>query len=510
MKNTFNCKLHISKKHPQSRKVFYLDTILILIIMFILLGSCNKPSASQYGRVSGNIALSESEDHSYVKVSIYHAFDAPAEINEIRALYPNLAFKVKNEIFFDHRDRQALDTVFTDVNGRFSFKKLPYGNYVLVYSKAGWGYNSFFDININQDEIDLSHSQKLVLFPEIELPIFINQSYILESGKCYVVKNNVSIGELGEIVFEGNTRLFLDDNIKIDIYGGISCPAGEERAFITSYAGIYDGVSPNNSFGEGINYHGTGSQWRNLSFSFLQNALITSATDCLIEKMTFMNCFFGLLVQNGTNSITKNCLFFTNHFNNTAAYSSYNVDNNALIDNIFLNNYMGAQYKINTQSIVENNVFWGNERGFSNQLQSICTISHNLLEGNGIGIENSGQSNLDISYNSIKGSIGIKTYHNARLYNGIEMGWTKANYNNILANETAVNSLARYRIDPEGPYPLDFCDNYWGTTDSNIIDDLIIDYLDLGLEAPEQSVYARVDYLPFLMSVVRTAGIVMH
>ena len=156
-------------------------------------------------------------------------------------------------------------------------------------------------------------------------------------------------------------------------------------------------------------------------------------------------------------------------------------------------------------AVVNNNAFINGSREYINSWESTCEFSHNLVDNQGIGIENTGKSNLTIIYNHIKAQKCIQTYHSLNWYNTVNNGWTKANNNNFIAEIYAVESLAGYYY-PEGPYPLDFKNNYWNTTSSVIIDELIVDFNDLGLVAGS-GVSSIVNYVPFKNGPVAGAGI---
>ena len=62
-------------------------------------------------------------------------------------------------------------------------------------------------------------------------------------------------------------------------------------------------------------------------------------------------------------------------------------------------------------------------------------------------------------------------------------------------------------IYPDGlPYPLDFKNNFWNTTSTTEIDELIIDFNDLGLEL-NYGVTSIVNYVPYKNGPVAGAGI---
>jgi|LSQX01.2.fsa_nt_gb hypothetical protein len=489
-------------------RYIFTKIVAIVVITFILtiLTSCGSTTANKGGIVSGKVNLFSEKDHSGITVLIFSAEAVPSEIANIEKKYPSMMFDTNEGVWFDHRQEMALDTVVTDSEGEFRFNKLHYGKYILVYYKEDWGYNYLSDVVLEMDYLDLSKSKELMLYPEEEIPSFVNERYVLESNKCYVAKNDVIFSQQSHLIFCDNSRLLLGEYVKIDIYGDVDFPDDDERALVTSYAEIYDNQSKEVVFGEGINVYSKKNSWRNVSFSYLQNALSVSVDNLSINRLSFIRCYFGLLAKHCKNTEVKKCYFANNNFINTVACSAYAVEGFIFNDNIVFNNHIGVLSRITTNAEFENNAFINNEIGFSNKLESECVFKNNLLLSCATGLENSGGSDMDIFYNHIEADIAIKIYDDARIFNTPEKGITKANFNNILAQLYAVESLTAF-ITPIGPFPLDFRNNYWGTTDTSEIDDLIVDYQKIGLENVFGYMRTVIEYIPIRRSKIVDAGI---
>ncbi|MDD3300590.1 MAG: hypothetical protein PHV91_07185, partial [Bacteroidales bacterium] len=243
----------------------------VLFSVFLLFCSCNSATNTSKGSIVGSIRLEGETDHSGVIVSIYNAGIVSAELKEIREEYPQLAFPIDDKVLFDHREHEALHSVYTDNEGNFSFPKLPYDEYIVAYSKEGWGYNYLFDIELNGGENNITDKISN-LDTETELPSYIDGQYVLETGKCYVAKHDVVIGESGHLIMEAISRLLIDTNIKISSHGLVSTPTGEDRAYITSYSGIYSDDSQISNMGDGLYIYSGTHELSNISFSYLLNA----------------------------------------------------------------------------------------------------------------------------------------------------------------------------------------------------------------------------------------------
>nr|MDK2851503.1 hypothetical protein [Candidatus Cloacimonadota bacterium] len=485
-------------------KIALISKLLLLLTACVLLWSCDSSTNTSKGIIKGIVLLDGETDHSGIVVSIYNAGIVPEELRLVQDQYPQLAFPVDDKVLFDHREYEALYTVYTDNEGNFSFPKLPYDEYIVTYSKEGWGYNYLFDIELNSDEINITDKISK-LYAEIELPSYIEGQYVLNSGKCYVAKNDVVIGVSGLLIMEANSRLLIDQNVKISSHGLISTPDSEERAYITSYSGIYSGAMQSSNMGDGLYVYSGTNELANISFSYLLNALQISSDDFAIEFLSFNQCAFGLVARAMDDMSISKSLFINCNDTNAAACHAYDVQGLEASGNLFYSNYIAQKHEIVKNAVVEDNAFINNDRGYLNLWESTTDFRYNEVTSDGIAIENSGKSNLNITYNDIDSKVGVKTYYSYQSYNTVDNGWTKANHNNIIASQYAVESRAYYYY-PDGPYPLDFANNWWGTTDISALDDLIIDYNDLGLEGG-YGVTSIVNYNPIRTSQVNGAGI---
>ena len=482
-----------------------LISMMIMLLANLTLCSCDSSTSSSKGSIVGTILLDGETDHSGIVVSIYNAGIVPEEISQIQDEYPQLAFPIDDKVLFDHREHEALHSVYTDNEGSFSFPKLPYDEYIVAYSKEGWGCNYVFDIELNSNEIDISDKASK-LYTETELPSYIDGQYVLETGKCYVAKHDVVIGESGHMIMEANSRLLIDTNIKISSHGLISTPEGEDRAYITSYSGIYSDDSPVSDMGDGFYIYSGTHELSNISFSYLLNALQINSDDYSVEFLSFNECVHGLVARAMSDMAIDNCLFANCNDTNAAACYAYDVQGLGASANIFYSNYIAEKHEIVKDAVVENNAYMDNDRASLNLWESTADFRYNDVRSDGVAIENSGRSNLSITYNNIESKVGVKTYHTGNWYNSINNGWTKANNNNIIASQLAVESRARYYYYDAPAYPLDFKNNYWGTTSQTEIADLVLDYHELGSGPPEW-VYSEVVYLPFRLHRVDNAGI---
>jgi len=476
---------------------------LLLVAFMMFLFSCDNSTTAQKGEIVGKVILDGQNEHAGVLISVFKAGVVPQKITDIRKDHVRLGFSLSDREYFDHREHIALERVYTGQDGSFRFSQLPYEKYIISYSKEGWGYNYFYEVELNQKEYNLTDVD-LVLYPEIVLPNYIDQHYVFQEDRTYIANSNVAVAEIGSLKFENNSKLLLAEDSTVSIYGGLECP-DNGFAYISANHGVYGEDHSTVIRSEGIRVFGDNHVIRNLRFSHLRKALDATGENNSFNSLLINNCDIGLMVSNSDDIDLRNSVLINSGGVESGTANFYHSNDVTVEDNIFLDNTIGLRNDLAKECLVENNAFLDNNKGFQNFWESETLFQHNYIKSEGIGIENSGRSNLEIMKNDIHAKICVRTFHTNNWYNLISRGWTKANYNTFNATLYAMESRARYYY-PEGPYPLDFKNNYWSTTSASQIDELIIDFHDLGLEIVS-GVSSLVEYIPFRQSRVPDAGI---
>lgn len=482
--------------------------IVFIVTIVIILCSCDSRTKTQKGVISGIITLEGQNDYSGITVMLYSAGIVPEKLKEINNQYPQLAFPLKDKHIFDHREYNSLFSVVTDKNGFFSFPETGYGKYIITYLKEGWGYNYIFDIELNAPEVSANKIQgdSLLLYPEIIVPTTIEGNYSFLQNKCYIVENDVTALPNSTLNFAKNAKILIAPSKKITIYGNCLFPEGDDFSYISTISNIYSSFETGIFDGEGIVYMGPSGTIKNLVFTHQSTGISIRSNNHILNNLLIRECKYGINSLKIDNLRINNSIVINNNSQSAEAISNYTVNRCNIEDNIFYNNYISLKHEIVKDALVNNNAFINSFREFINSWESTCEFSQNLIDNVGIGIENTGQSNLNISYNSIKAKVCIQTYHSHHSWNTVSNGWTKANNNNFFASQFVIESRASYIYPNELPYPLDFINNYWNTTSSEVIDELIFDFNDLGLEY-NYGVSSIVNYVPFKNGLVAGAGI---
>lgn len=481
--------------------------LFMILIYSILLFSCGQSTKPQTGVISGTLSLEGLSDHSGITVLLYSGDIVPAEIKEINAQYPQVAFPIRDWHLFDHRKAVALKSTFTSSSGAFSFPQLEYGQYIVAFYKEGWGYNYIFDINLSSSELVINchaTNAELTLKPVVEVPAVIYSEFTFQSNTCYQVNQDVVSLEGSQLIFQDSARILLAAGKKITIYGTAAFPIQGQLASITSASLIYSSAAGEIDRAEGLVVWGAINTVNNVQLSMMNNALTLRKNSIGVENVIVKDCEFGI-VSYQVNDVSISKSFIANNLSpNAAAVNNYSSQMCNLDHNIFFGNYIALKHEI-VNSTINDNAFVNNYKGFENTTDSHCIFEYNLIDCTDKGIENSGRSNLEISYNEIKADKCIINAPSNHGYNIIDAGWTKANFNNFTASSLAVESIAGYYYT-NGPYPLDFKNNYWGVTTTEEINSLIVDFYDLGLVVGS-GVSSVVEFTPFRASKVQNAGI---
>jgi len=486
-------------------KIKSIALFFITCSLFII--GCDSNTKTQKGVISGEITLEGQTDHSGITVMLYNADIVPEKLKEINNQYPQLAFPLKDKHIFDHRERTPLFTVVTNNNGFFSFPEVVYGKYIITYLKEGWGYNYLFDIELNAQEISLNNTQKadLLLYPETIVPVTIEGNYNFLQNHCYVVENDVTALPTSTLNFAQDAKILIAPSKKITIYGNCSFPEGDDFAYINSYSGIYSSTNTEILNGEGIVYLGVTETINNICIANQNTGISIRTNETTLHNLLVRDCVFGITSVQVNNLEISNSIIMDNKSQDAAAISNYTVTGCNVQDNIFYNNYISLKHEIVKNAVVNNNAYIDDNLSFANTYESTCTFQYNLIDNIRVGIENSGKSNLDIRYNFITADICIHNAPSNNGYNTTNTGWTKANYNNLIATSLGVKSDAGYYYS-DGPLPLDFKNNYWGITNIDAIDGLILDYNDIGLVVGS-GVSSIIIYIPYKNGPVAGAGI---
>lgn len=484
------------------------NTFLMLFLLLMFLFGCTSSTNPIKGNINGTLILEGLKDHSGINVMLFKADVVNEAIKDVQERYPQLAFTVSDELVFDHRTFQSLASVLTTNTGSFAFDKLHYGKYIIAFFKEEWGYKYLFEIVLNSDYYSINAHydiEDLSLHPVVSLPASVTDDYTFARGHTYIVEQDVLFLEGSNLFVEPKSIILLDPGKKITILGSSVFPDGEEYIIVTSSSAVYNEPPSEIQNGDGLVFLNQTGTIKNLCMSYLNTALYVRSSNTRIQNVMIRNSNFGITNFQVSNVSISGCVFIENNNVNGAAIYNNLVDGFHADHCMFSNNYLSVINEVTIEALIENCFFGGGNVEFRNIYDSETIFRYNTLENTATAIENTGRSNLHLFSNSIKANICVKTYHTLNWYNSINHGWTSATNNNFFATELCVESKARY-YSTSTAYPLDFKQNYWGTTNINTIAELIVDYHELG-EHDTEWVWSEVLFQPYKSTEVVNAGI---
>ena len=124
-----------------------LFTVGILLVLFMLITSCDKSTSSKTGSLSGKVILVNDtgdvamnpEDMSGITVALYLPSLLDSTICRINNEHGHIGIELNQENSFDHIQETPWRETTAGSDGSFSFKDVKLGTYNLVARKEGWG-----------------------------------------------------------------------------------------------------------------------------------------------------------------------------------------------------------------------------------------------------------------------------------------------------------------------------------------------------------------------------------
>lgn len=498
-------------------------TIVIFIVMITLISSCDKTSSPKTGSLSGNVVLVNDTndpsldvaDYSGVTVAIYELTKLDTTLARINADYPQIGVIASQEAFFDHRLGLPLKSTQTTATGYFSLSSLSPGLYNVVVSKTGWGTRYCYNVAIAEGSKDFNAFQKAhtssndrnedtILFPIRDLAGTMVSDYLFLREHQYNIEDDLVI--TGNSTLQNGTRILIGPGKNLTIRGDLSSDhsVGTDYALISSL-----------EYGDELDYMFNEIQVlgnltlnkcviENANNGFRVSNASSYVSDCIVRNGKGGFTF----IQNEAVTVNKSLAY--NLFDNVGGlYTSYagfytiSCTDVNLYDLILMNNNSGVKIKDFSYGQVYNSYFVGNNYG-AESYSSEARIHHNVFErSNKHDIRVCGhQLQPTVDYNviaSLKGIIvGLDGNYNYVNCNPV------INYNNISSSDIALHMIGYNSLNPDAK------NNYFYTTDTATIDQLIVDRNDYDASNPSNLVTPNTgyfDYLPYRSVKVAAAGI---
>lgn len=508
------------------------NKILIFILcslIFFTITFCSN-TGPQTGTLSGTINLEGQSDHSGIIIGIYKLAELDPDIVEANQKWPHIGVIINQMTEFDHRFGTLIKTGETDASGYFEIKDIPTGVYNVVAIKDSFGFRYIYNVQINDGNNELSAKNKdkrskiksenstdvlnlsslvfdlnnrtsdLTLFPETTISSDISTPTTFLSHHHYIIEQDIIVDD--ELIIQPGAVVRLNEGKEITSYGTFNA-VGEYENFI--WFTKNDGFSENlNSIEPDSNYI-----WDRVTLEPYSQAQVQwSKFDCAnigllnhVNGFGISDCIFSAS-QCGFKAVDVDSMFCSNllceAITNETEGGIYFVNCNSgkINNNLLVKNSTGIKVKDLSNPLMKNNYFTQNEFG-AELWSSNSSFINNEFSYNSNGLRICGTTSPTIYLNNIQSDIGIyigfnDTYPNAN---------PEINFNNLIncgytIYETFFNSNV---INAEN--------NYFGTTDPLIIEELIHDKNDLSSTAPYYNTYGIINYIPFLLSEYPNAGI---
>ncbi|HOD17348.1 MAG TPA: hypothetical protein PKJ14_01720 [Candidatus Cloacimonadota bacterium] len=502
-----------------NKQKFFLPILLPVLVLLVF--GCSKSTEGKDGKLSGTVILNNDTgnpaydpvDYSGVTVALYKPAELDTTFVRLNNTYPNLGVQVSQETEFDHRLQNPVKVTQTSGDGSFSLSNIKPGTYNLVVMKEGWGVRYLYDVDIQDGDNEIKSkicpqlkANNIELYPALSLSGVIAEAFSFKAGHSYIIKNNLTFS--GDVTIYPTTNIWFNPNAGITCVASLNIETANPGFFLVTSADsmyISNKILPSQirrwngiSCYQGIQIGNNSIQKAVTTFS--TNGWTLQTAGIQINDMVFKYCGSGLQFSNINDVTVSRCNISYSDSTGLWGISFIQCNQTEINNSIFINNAIAISQDTSTEANVSNCYFFHNSvRDILNSYETTGLVEHCDFIASNTCIETAGNSNTTIQYCNIQGIIGILNTAYVRW----RPSWFTANYNNLNCSQYAVKARGRfYEIE------IHNCEqNYWYTTNTNEIDELIWDMHDEDPNEPAYEEYIGVvDYLPYRTSRVANAG----
>ncbi len=513
---------------PYSARLKASLLLALTVSCALFLAGCSPSSSHKTGSLQGSVILNNDSgnpaldpaDYGGVTVALYEHAGLNPEIAQLNAEHPSVGVIITQQTEFDHRLQNPVKTAITEADGSFSLNGIKTGSYNAVILKQGWGVRYFCGFQISEGDNALtegSSRQKILqprnsveLYPATELEGFVSSALEFKTDHSYLIVDDLTV--TADATISPAAYIWANPGAGLEFYGSLSTPGeGDSYARITSADGMYATAA----LAAGAIQKFYEIDCTNLA-GFGQNrlsSLITSYTELGwhirsdnldISNLILRDMTLGLQLTDADNVTVSNCNVIRSSETEQGAITATTCDTLASTGLIIVDCPVGISQKTCRNANISNCYFRNcSAIGIYNWYETTGTISHCTFVNAELAINTSGRSNTSIQYCDIQAVNGIL---NTSQTNWFYSHFT-ANFNNLDCTEYAVQTTAVF-YTPDTIH-LDAKNNYWGTSSTAAINDLIWDLSDFGGDPnhPDWPIAAVIDYLPIRGSRIAAAGV---
>jgi len=484
------------KSFNKSQKQRWMTVVFVALLL--VLGACNcfKPKTFKIqGRVYG-ITEQGGEALANATIMLFEPDEVDASVQQLQMDYAGIGASNSWQELFDHRTREPLLKTVADAEGNFTLEGLEKGNYVLVTFLDAWGFR-YQTVSIVKEDVT---GVQLDLYPVTSLPTVLNEDFSMLEGRVYQAPPGLIQLAGSTLKCKGNAVLLMEEGGEASFHGDLSIEEGASLRIMSKdriYSSSYSEQAPKRY--NQISLHGNhDSEIRKLLLQDCVYGLrVLGVNGLTLVDSRVRPLYTALVVSNSNNVSILNCTVTGSRESSLAALYRENSNHVSISkchfylnrNAIFLSNC--AESEVRETFFDQNSAmdvhFGENSTG---KLEYCSFPNSNLAVYNYKG-------QIQVHRNEITAKTGIYNYQLRASFS--------ANYNNFDCSVYAVKSKGIFYNSPI--LHMDATQNYWGTTDTARIDELIYDRND---EDPQDVNYSLlktvVDYRPF-KSQKNTAGI---
>ncbi len=510
------------------------NKILIFILcslIFFTITFCSN-TGPQTGTLSGTINLEGQSDHSGIIIGIYKLAELDPDIVEANQKWPHIGVIINQMTEFDHRFGTLIKTGETDASGYFEIKDIPTGVYNVVAIKDSFGFRYIYNVQINDGNNELSAKNKdkrskiksenstdvlnlsslvfdlnnrtsdLTLFPETTISSDISTPTTFLSNHHYIIEQDIIVDD--ELTIEHGAIVRLNDGVKLTIYGDLTA-VGEEDNFIwftsndsifsfsvfrfPSFVSLYEykSIELDGTFNKQVSY---------CKFDHAGTGLLSKVNGFEISDCVFRDSNCGFMAEYVDSTFCSNLLCENITGGSEGGIYFSHVTEGCIEKNVINDCENGIQIKNNSNPEVKNNFLKNRKYNIWILWDSLPLIHYNeFANENSYGVYNHKSFRL-IQYNNFHNYIGV-------LYNECHPEVSEIHNNNFFCSLYAI----KIRNTVYQTADINAENNYFGTVDITEIQNLIWDKNDLDENDPTYPHTGIVNFTPFLLSEVISAGI---
>ncbi|MDD2299259.1 MAG: right-handed parallel beta-helix repeat-containing protein [Fermentimonas sp.] len=474
-----------------------------------MIASCTSSTAPKTSTVRGRVILEGMDDHQAVSVLLYKAGIVGDELRAVNTQYPSLGFPLWDQHLFDHRDYAPVYSTTTSTDGSFEINKVERDKYILVLLHEGFGPRYLYDLELDSDALEANNGEDITLFEVIELPQYVDGDFVFESGKSYVAETDVTFLPGSVLSVMGGSALWIGSQSSVTCHGEIEFQSSHTNPFkIGSKDQLYHTDTSFNPFAKfEISQLAELNEITGLVFRNSQEGLVLKGSNIDVSECLFSDNATSFLLTLGGDITVRNSYFVKSVGSNGVGLSLFD-SHDVVIEYSSFSSISSVSLLIEISQGIKskNNLFNGGRQHILNRFSSQLEVDNCTFLDGVYCLTNTASSTMEVQWSDIYGETCIYTYHTANHINTPSNGWTKASFNNFNSSKTAVEARG-YFVSNDDYVVLNFADNFWGTSNTQEIADMIIDYYDL--EPPEypQRAWPLIEYVPFRPSRVVNAGV---